>query len=535
MDLLDPAGRVRRLRVGATPPTRASSTSSGRTRSGAATTPTPSTSTRRSTPTRTYRVRGEKGDAVYLSLTVYGGPDDGHYSERIVGTVNDRDARHRAGRHVRARPQPGAGTTGTWLQLEPDAVCRDHARLPRRPGARPARSSGTSSPSTRRRRTGSTTTPSWPAASAPPSRGCGTRPKIVPLALGEPNTVDEPYPVPQQTFGWAAGDAAYAMGSFDLADDEALVIEGRSPECAFWNLCLWNPFLHTYNYDYERVDDQRRAAAVRAPTARGRSSSPTVTPAIRTGCRPAGHPRGRIWFRWFYPSETPARPTTRVVKVPDVLGSETTAERPFRCRERGGDVADQARWEYLVRRMEATRPRSVACASLSERKRVASAGAVGTWRRRATDPAERLPLRRTGAVACGVVVIGSLLLVRVFAVTAPRLLLALGFTVFVVVIIWWQWRANEMDAADPMPVRNREHHSRPRRRHRSNAIAGAGRVRRGWLHSAASFVSWAALSVRKGGRCARPGAHPRHGPAVAPRRNRRLGRHPTPRRVAART
>src|SRR5712692_6306323 len=41
-------------------------------------------------PRRTYRVRGKKGDGVYLSLTVYGGPDDGHYSERIVGTVNDR-------------------------------------------------------------------------------------------------------------------------------------------------------------------------------------------------------------------------------------------------------------------------------------------------------------------------------------------------------------------------------------------------------------------------------------------------------------
>ena len=26
---------------------------------------------------------------------------------------------------------------------------------------------------------------------------------IVPLALGDPNTVDEPYGVPQQTFGWA--------------------------------------------------------------------------------------------------------------------------------------------------------------------------------------------------------------------------------------------------------------------------------------------------------------------------------------------
>jgi len=104
--------------------------------------------------------------------------------------------------------------------------------------------------------------------------------------------------------------------------------------------------------------------------------------------------------------------------------------------------------------MEATRPRSVACTSLSERKRVASAGAFGWWRRRATDPAERAHLRRTGAVSCGVA-IGSLLLVRVFAATAPPVLLALVFTVFVVVIICSQWRANEMDAGDPMPVRNR--------------------------------------------------------------------------------
>jgi len=33
------------------------------------------------------------------------------------------------------------------------------------------------------------------------------------------------------------------MGSFDLGDDDALVIDGRSPECAFWNICLWNRFL----------------------------------------------------------------------------------------------------------------------------------------------------------------------------------------------------------------------------------------------------------------------------------------------------
>ena len=36
--------------------------------------------------------------------------------------------------------------------------------------------------------------------------------KITPLALGEPNVIEEPYPVPTTTFGWAAGDAAYAIG-----------------------------------------------------------------------------------------------------------------------------------------------------------------------------------------------------------------------------------------------------------------------------------------------------------------------------------
>ena len=43
-------------------------------------------------PACTYKIRGIRGDAVYFSLTVYGGPRDGRYSERIVGTANDRDA-----------------------------------------------------------------------------------------------------------------------------------------------------------------------------------------------------------------------------------------------------------------------------------------------------------------------------------------------------------------------------------------------------------------------------------------------------------
>ena len=261
-------------------------------------------------PTRTYRVRGRKGDAVYFSLSVYGGPDDGRYSERIVGTVNDRMLEVAAdGRFeitLSPHPHPGA-----WIRLEPDAVaaitrdyvidadarrvewvieCLDPAPLHRENDHDLAR----------RFRAALT----WVREQA----------NMVPLPLGEPNTVEEPYPVPKVTYGWAAADAAYAMGTFELADDEALVITGRSPECAFWNMCLWNQFLHTYNYDRDRVSLNGAQVAYEP------DGSWAIVVAARDPGRPnwvstAGHPRVRIWFRWFLPSATPERPRTAVVKI----------------------------------------------------------------------------------------------------------------------------------------------------------------------------------------------------------------------------
>ena len=261
-------------------------------------------------PRRTYRVRGRKGDAVYLSLTVYGGPDDGRYSERIVGTVNDRtlDVDSAGDFELVLSPDPHEGA---WLKLEDDAVCaitRDYLDDPVN-GRRvewhiealdpPAVWREDDDGLARRFRAART----WIEEQA----------KIVPLALGPPNSIDEPYGVPQVTYGWAAGDAAYAMGSFELGDGEALVIEGTSPECAFWNMCLWNPFLHTYNYDYERVTINGGQVVYND------NGSWTIVVAHNDTGHPnwvstAGHDRGRIWFRWFYPSSTPQRPTTRVMK-----------------------------------------------------------------------------------------------------------------------------------------------------------------------------------------------------------------------------
>jgi len=268
-------------------------------------------------PTRTYRVRVEPGDAVYLSLTVYGGPDDGRYSTRIVGTANSVDAARGPDGAITVVLSPDEPTEPgvAWIRLEPDAVAaitRDYLEDPRA-GRRAAWSIAADDPP-----------PVWRENDADLARRLRAattwvreQASIVPIPLGTPNAVDPPYPVPTETFGWAAGDAAYAMGAFELDDDQALVIRGRSPRCAFWNMCLWNRLLHTYNYDYERVTLNGAQVVY----------EPDGSWVIVVSAQPAGHPNwvstaghrsGRIWFRWFLPDETPRQPETRVVPVADV-------------------------------------------------------------------------------------------------------------------------------------------------------------------------------------------------------------------------
>jgi hypothetical protein len=133
------------------------------------------------------------------------------------------------------------------------------------------------------------------------------------------NGVAEPYPVPTATFGWAAGDAAYAFGGFDLGPDEGLVVRGTSPPCAFWNLCLWNPFLHTYDYAYDRVTING-GQIVLEPDGSWEVVIAGADPGHPNWLATQGHRHGLLWFRWFLPERTPDRPTAEVVRLPRPAG-----------------------------------------------------------------------------------------------------------------------------------------------------------------------------------------------------------------------
>ena len=267
-------------------------------------------------PTRRYRVSGYRGDAVYLSLTVYGGPDDGHYSERIVGSVNDHDLTFDDDGRFSFWVAPEAVDDGPGIVTGGNsvvAITRDYLADP-----------------VVDRRT------SWRIESldaAPPYRltdadlarrmTCALtwirdQSAIVPLGeFGDPNSIEPPYPVPTATFGWAAGDAAYAMGGFDLEAGQAMVVSGRSPECSFWNLCLWNPLLHTYNYDRDRVTINGMQVAYE-PDGSWVVVISDSDPGHPNWVSTQGHRSGRIWLRWFNPAETPEPLTCRVVPVADV-------------------------------------------------------------------------------------------------------------------------------------------------------------------------------------------------------------------------
>ena len=265
-------------------------------------------------PARRYRVRGRRGDAAYLSLTVYGGPRDGSYSSRIVGTLNDRTLEIAPDGSFEIVLAPDE-QPGNWLRLEPDAECaitRDYLVDPAR-GRRATWSIEALDPAPPARLDDAELARRFRAATT----FLRDQLSFQPVPFPPPNTIQDPYPVPKVTRGWAAGDAAYAMGSFALGDDEALVIRGRSPTCAFWNLCLWNPFLHTYDYRSERVtlnggqvryEDDGSWTIVVSPR----------DPGVPNWISTAGRRRGLIWLRWFLPAETPAPLEARVVPLADL-------------------------------------------------------------------------------------------------------------------------------------------------------------------------------------------------------------------------
>jgi hypothetical protein len=281
-------------------------------------------------PGRRYRVGGQRGDSAYFSLTVYNEPAPGQWSNRIVGIVNDTDLDiDGEGRFsFLMGPSRPPGHTGPFIELGEDthvAFTRDY-QLDPAVGRRVTWEIEALDPPDPLGRTDAVTAAGLRAAlewvqtlfmTVPLS--VAPRQAVESLGHNSPQLANEfadPYQVPDANFGWSARDACYAFASYRIRPDEALVVTHRPPDCRFWNLVVWNPFLAT-----EVLTDGRTSINIGAavPNADG-----TVTAVIArdelvhpNAVSTAGHAQGALAFRWFLADTVPDRPTIEVVKATD--------------------------------------------------------------------------------------------------------------------------------------------------------------------------------------------------------------------------
>ena len=279
-------------------------------------------------PSRTYRIEGHRGDSTYFSLTVYNEPSPGEWSNRIVGILNDTDLDISAdGRFsLVLGPRRPEGYDGAFIELSHDAsvaFTRDYQVDPMT-GERVTWEISCLDAPGPLRRTDADTAAAFRTALA----WVRTMFAIVPLTIAprvdetslghevpqRANEFADPYQVQDVNFGWSARDACYGFASFVLEEGEALVITHTPPECRFWNVIVWNPFMAGQNAGDARTSlnigtaERSPDGSVTVVVAREKLDLPNAITTV-------DHPQGMIAFRWFLAESVPARPTCELVPI----------------------------------------------------------------------------------------------------------------------------------------------------------------------------------------------------------------------------
>lgn len=265
---------------------------------------------------RSYRIRGRRGNEVYLSFCVYGGKPDGEWSERVVANVSQRDLAFAADGsfEIVLSPQQHAGN---WVRLEPDAVCvitrqyftdRRHIRAAEFDIAAidvvPAPAPLSDELLARRLRAVATFIRETIAITPLP----GSLP---------PNLLGPPMPWNPAQPGWGTPDNIYSLGLFRLEPDEALVITGRSPRCTYWGAQVWNRYMQSLDYRYHRVSINRDEVV---PEVDGsfRIVLAHRDPGVPNWIGTAGHREGVVFCRWLQAEALPEQPSSTVVRLADL-------------------------------------------------------------------------------------------------------------------------------------------------------------------------------------------------------------------------
>ena len=119
-------------------------------------------------------------------------------------------------------------------------------------------------------------------------------PKFLAVAQGDPST-------------------SYNYSYWELAEDEAFVVELTPPECEYWNLQIGNHWLESLDFRHYTTH-VNHATAVRGPDGSVRVVVARRDPGVPNWLDTAGHARGGLALRWVG-AKQPPQPVTSVVKL----------------------------------------------------------------------------------------------------------------------------------------------------------------------------------------------------------------------------
>jgi hypothetical protein len=277
-------------------------------------------------PDRVYKVTGNIAGAIYTSITIEAGAEEGKYSTRTAGAINDTEFDIDADGNYELY-LGGEERAGNWLALDPDAgriTTRHYYETPAPVAA---------DPNHRIPLKIEVVDPPGPPPTWEDERIAAGIQRVINYIRGK--TVEAPKPgelrpdwvsttpnvfnkpeVPGD-LAFAAVDAAYAMAPYVLGPDEALVISGRWPKCRFANVNLWNRFLQTYDY-VNRHAARNRTNTTLEPDGSWKMVVAHEDPGHPNWLDTEGRPFGIIYWRFFLPEEEVETPQTEVVKFADV-------------------------------------------------------------------------------------------------------------------------------------------------------------------------------------------------------------------------
>ena len=288
-------------------------------------------------PERRYLIRGRMKDEVYISFTVYTGKAEGDWNDGVICALNHTefavDTEGRFEIPITPEPTPGAlhmqpgkpncvisrhywegeicGMADPERRVELEIVCLDQPGHPRPLG--PDRLAEKLRAAMTFVRGQTLDRPAQPDPSKQPEWF-----SLVPNQLPKPMKW-----VPSEGGGAGAVDNAYCAGLVVLGPDQALIVEGRWPECVYANVMFWNRFQQAPDYRYRSCSLNRKQMKSDAEE-RFRFVVAHEDPGVDNWIDTEGHTAGTLYWRFLLPEGDIEQPHCEVVPLADVRARVTT-------------------------------------------------------------------------------------------------------------------------------------------------------------------------------------------------------------------